>query len=190
MRSIQLILLNVALLSAAAMAQTPPASANEVGATAETWGKSAKPKSSTVSTWRQSIQNRDYAAFQVRADLDVYQFVLTKDQLARFIDGLRNYQAVSRQTRSDQDEAVGWLYRTEVKLKRLGEEAVDEKLILNVERRKGKRPSLSLTFESWLLTFLGPDSPAGRAYKGITFQENQAAELQKSLEAISEAITQ
>jgi hypothetical protein len=37
---------------------------------------------------------------------------------------------------------------------------------------------------------LGPDSPAGRAYKGITFQENQAAELQKSLEAISEAITQ
>jgi hypothetical protein len=190
MRSIQLLTVYAAFLGAAVMAQTPPPSAKEVEATAETWGQGTKSKSSTVSTWRQTIQNEDYAAFQVRADLDLYQFVLTKDQLTRFIDGMKNFQAVSRQARSDENEAVGWLYRTEIKLKRLGEEAVDERLILNVERRKGKRPSLSLTFESWLLNFLGPDSVAGRSYKGITLTKNEAIALQRNLEAISAAIQQ
>lgn len=191
MRLIQLLLLlHLLLLAAATSAQTPPSSAKEIEATAEVWGKGSKPKSSTISAWRQPIQGEDYAAFQVRVDLDLYQFVLTRDQLTRYIDALKNYQIVSRQAKPDQDEAVGWLYRTEVKLKRLGDEAFDDRLILNVERRKGQRPTLSLTFDSWLLTFLGPDGPAGRAYKGIDLQQGQAAELQDYLEELARAIAQ
>jgi hypothetical protein len=188
MRSIQLLLLHLALLGATAVAQTPPSSAKEVDAVAEVWGRNTKPKSSTIAAWRQPVQGEDYAAFQVRADLDLYQFVLTRNQLTRYLDALKNYQAVFRQAKPDQEEAVGWLYRTEVKLKRLGDEALDDRLILNVERRKGQPPALSLTFESWLLTFLGPDGPAGRAYKGITIQQSQVVELQEHLEEISRAI--
>ena len=190
MRSIRLLILNLVLLGAAASAQTPPSSAKEVEAIAELWGKGSKPKSSTISTWRQLIQGDNYAAFQIRADLDLYQFVLSRDQLTKSIDALKNYQAVFRQAKLDGDEAVGWLYRTEVRLKRLGDEALDERFILNVERRKGRHATLSLTFESWLLTFLGPDSPAGRAYKGITIQQSQAVQLQEHLEEIARATAQ
>ena len=184
------LILASALLQEPASAQAPPTDANEVAAAVGLWGKGERTRSSTISTWIQTIQGEDYAAFQIRADLDIYQFVLNREQLLRFIDALKNYQAAYRQASRDQGDAVGWLYRTEVKLKRLGDEAKDDRLLLNVERRRGQRPSFALTFDSWLLSFGGPDGPAGRTYKGVSIQHKQVLTLQENLKEMLPSLPQ
>lgn len=182
------LLLIFALLPAPAIAQTPSPSAKEVSGIVEIWGNKVQPRSASLSVWQQQIRDDEYAAFQLRADLDLYQFVLSRDQLPQFIDALKNYQIVVRQATPSVDGALGWLYRTEVKLKRLGNEAKDDRLLVNIERKGLQKPTLSLTFDSWLLSFVGPDSPADRAYKGITLQQEGALELQDALEQIVRAL--
>lgn len=89
MRSILILLLLLgSLIGTAEGTETQPPSAKEARATVWRWGTAEAPKSATVSTWRQSIRNVDYALFQIRADLDLYLFVLTPSQLRAFIDAL------------------------------------------------------------------------------------------------------
>ncbi|NCP03428.1 MAG: hypothetical protein CO150_07755 [Nitrospirae bacterium CG_4_9_14_3_um_filter_53_35] len=163
-------------------------SPKEVSGIVENWGKEAQPVSSTLSVWKQRIRESDYALIQLRVNLDTYRFALSREQLEMVIDAINNYQSIVRQSSSERSSAIGWLYRTDIKLKRLGESAKDDRLILNVERKENEAPVLTLTFDSWLLSFGGPDSPADRVYKLVVFSPAEVASLREVLEEIYRGI--
>ena len=88
---------------------------------------------------------------------------------------------IVRQTAGEKKSDIGWLYRADVKMKRMGEDARDDRFIVNVERAEKSAAVLSLTFDSWLLSFGGPSSPAERAYKAMALPPEAAARLRKVL---------
>ena len=155
----------------------------EISGVVESWGVQAQPTSATLSVWKQEISNSEYALFQIRANLDTYRFALSRDQLEMMIDAINNYQSIARQSINDTGDAVGWLFKTEIKLKRLSEGAKDDRLIVNIVRKRGK-PYFVVTFEFWLLSFGGPDSPSGRVYKEVVFSQSGATLLRDTLERI------
>lgn len=154
--------------------------AKEFSGRVESWGKTS-PLSSTLSTWIQEIRGGNYVLVQIRANLDTYRFALAHDQVVSFIDALDVYQMNVRQSKREQTSAIGWLYRANVKLKRMGEDAKDDRFIVNIKRTANHAPSLSLTFDSWLLSFGGPDSPANRVYKSVEFSPEEASRLRNEM---------
>ena len=155
-------------------------SAKEFNGLVETWNNAA-PSNATLSVWVQRIRETDYVLFQVRANLDTYRFTLSHDQLVGVIDALDNYQMIVRQSSIDHAPAIGWLYRESVKMKRVGEDAKDDRVILNIERPQNSILVLSLTFDSWLLSFGGSSSPTERSYKAVVFTSQEASRLRTAL---------
>ena len=156
----------------------------EVNGVVEDWQKDADPATSTLTMWPQEIQGSSYALMQVRAGLDTYRFALSRDQVLLFIDAINNYQSIASQTKYEQGTAIGWLAKTPIKLKRTGDVAKDDTLIVNVERKGNHPPFLTVTFESWLLTFAGSDSPADRTYKQIDYLPESATQIRAALEKL------
>ena len=122
-----------------------------------------------------------YVFFQIRANLDTYRFTLSRDSVEKLIDALDNYKTIVRQTVGEKKPSIGWLYQENIKMKRMGEDAKDDRLIVNIERTLTSFPVLTITFNSWLLSFGGPSSPAQRAYKSLTFQQNEITHLRETL---------
>lgn len=160
------------------------ASPSEVTGVAKSWGDAGARSSSTLSTWKEEIQGSNYALVQLRVDLDTYRFALAREQVELVIDAINNYQNIAKQTSSENSPSIGWLAKTDIKLERLGVVAKNDKLIVNVERASDGEPMFVLTFESWLLSFVGSDSPADRKYRQVSYTRDQAATLRKTLEAV------
>ncbi|MEO5622475.1 MAG: hypothetical protein ABIQ78_03500 [Dokdonella sp.] len=156
----------------------------EINGTALNWSDGVKPATSTLSMWGQKIQGSNYALLQLRVGLDTYRFALSRTQVLLLIDAINNYQSVVSHTQSEHAPAIGWLAKTGIKLKRLGDDARDDTLIINIERSDSGAPLLVLTFESWLMTFGGADSPAGRTHKEVTYSPQGAAQLRVALEKL------
>lgn len=150
----------------------------------ENWQESAPPYTATLSMWRQEIKGSNYALMQLTADLDTYRFALSREQVELILDAINNFQSISARAASSGSSGTGWLARTGIKLKRLGDDAKDEKLIINIQRGDAGSASLVLTFESWLLTFGGPASPAERTYKQVVFDQQDVAGFRSTLEQI------
>lgn len=159
-----------------------------INGTVESWSAESKPVSSTLSMWNQEIEGSNYALVQLRAGLDTYRFALSREQVALVLDAINNYQLIVSETSSDHGPAICWLCKIDIKLKRLGDSAKADKLIIDIERNGQSPPILVLTFESWLLSFGGPDSPAGRAYKEVTYSPMAAVELRANLEKVYEEL--
>lgn len=79
------------------------------------------------------------------------------------VDALDVYEMTARQS-VQQGPEIGWLYRKNVKIIHMDEEAEDDRLLIAIERTEKSVSLLSLTFDSWLLSFEGPYSPADRVY--------------------------
>jgi|GEM_PF-5180608 len=171
---------SVASMPARASAGNGIENAHEFSGVVESWGK-APDSSSTLSVWIQEINNTKYILFQIRASLDTYRFALSRDHIVSLIDALYNYEKIVRQTADETKAAVGWLYRADVKMKRMGEDARDDRVLINVERAEKLAPVLSLTFDSWLLSFGGPYSPAERSYRAMALPLESATRLRNVL---------
>ena len=156
------------------------ASAKEFSGIVENW-ESTTPFSSTLSVWIDNTQDKNYVFFQIRANLDTYRFTLSRDSVEKLIDALDNYKTIVRQTVGEKKPSIGWLYQENIKMKRMGEDAKDDRLIVNIERTLTSFPVLTITFNSWLLSFGGPSSPAQRAYKSLTFQQNEITHFCETL---------
>lgn len=166
--------------SARASANKGIENAQEFSGVVESWGNTPT-SSSTLSVWIQDINDTNYILFQIRASLDTYRFALSRDHILSLIDALDNYEKIVRQTAGETKAAIGWLYRADVKMKRMGEDAKDDRFLVNVERAENLTPDLSFTFDSWLLSFGGPSSPAERSYRAMAIQLESATRLRKVL---------
>lgn len=155
--------------------------AKEFSGVVESWGSTAR-SSSTLAVWIQDIRNSNYVLFQIRVNLDTYRFALSRDDMARLIDALNSYEMIVRQTVGEKKQDIGWLYRANVKMKRMGEDSKDDRFIVNIERSEASAPALSITFDSWLLSFGGSTSPAERAYKSLALTPETANRLRNTLQ--------
>ena len=168
-------LLVAAFLPALASAQTPPSNADHVGGVVKILGQSARTKTAMLTVWQPRTKGGEHAAFQLRADTDVWQFSLTREQVAGFIAAIRKYQLIERQLGSDA-EAGGDLYRTAVKLGRVGGEANADTLVVSMERKGRQKAALFLSFDSWQVP--------GHPYNGATFRYESALGLREILEEL------
>lgn len=168
-------LLVAAFLPALASAQTPPSNADHVGGVVKILGQSARTKTAMLTVWQPRTKGGEHAAFQFRADTDLYRFSLTREQVAGFIAAIRQYQLAERQLGSDA-EAGGELYRTGVKLGRGDEEAKSDTLIVSMERKGRQKAALFLSFDSW--------QAGERPYNGATFRYESALGLREILEEL------
>ncbi len=158
--------------------------AHEFSGVVESWGEVA-PSSSTLSIWIQDIGATNYVLFQVRANLDTYRFALSSEHIETIIEALDVYKMSARQTDSEQSTAIGWLYRADIKLKRMGQDAKNDRMLINIRREERSEAELSLTFDSWLLSFgPNPKTSAQRSYREVILSTEEASRLRAALDEL------
>lgn len=175
--------------AAPAGAQSALSAAKDVGGIVKILGDKPRTQTATLSMWQQQNQGEKQAAFRLRAAGEVYVFALSREQLARFIDAIRRYQLAERQAAAD-PAAADRLYQSDIRLRRVGEEESDDTLIVGIERKGRQRATLSLGFASWQPAAGAADAPAGRSFRGVSFQYEGALALREVLQEMAGDLAQ
>lgn len=162
----------------------PPPPPIEIDGMVEQWGVDGQNVTSTLTVSSQKAGSREYVLMQLRVGMDTYRFTLSDPQLELLIDALNNYQSIVKQPAISRSDEAGWLYKTLIKLQRLGAEAREDHLIVNIERQDYRTPVLTLSFDSWLASASGAYSRDDRIYRKVIYIQSDVTLLRTALEEI------